>query len=88
MDAPGITYSIDTALPRASIGDHVSQPGDGVAEKLPHRSLVAPSYNIHVGDEDPTEEELHGPGALRRVSAPIPWPVYTVAFVELCERFS
>jgi hypothetical protein len=35
-----------------------------------------------------TEEELHGPNALRRVSAPIPWSVYTVAFVELCERFS
>lgn len=36
----------------------------------------------------PTHEELHGPNALRRVSAPIPWAVYTVAFVELCERFS
>lgn len=36
----------------------------------------------------PTQEELHGPSALRRVPAPIPWAVYTVAFVELCERFS
>lgn len=36
----------------------------------------------------PTEEELHGNGALRRISAPIPFAVYTVAFVELCERFS
>lgn len=46
------------------------------------------------GDQDtlvegyPTEEELHGAGALRRISAPIPLAVYTVAFVELCERFS
>jgi POT family proton-dependent oligopeptide transporter len=39
-------------------------------------------------DNIPTEAELHGPTALRRVAAPIPWAVYTVAFVELCERFS
>lgn len=36
----------------------------------------------------PTPEELEGENALRRISAPIPWAVYTVAFVELCERFS
>lgn len=35
--------------------------------------------------EYPTEEELH---QLRRVSDKIPWMVYTIAFVELCERFS
>ena len=39
-------------------------------------------------DGYPTEEELDGPNRLRRISAPIPWAVYTVAFVELCERFS
>jgi POT family proton-dependent oligopeptide transporter len=35
--------------------------------------------------EKPTEEEL---ATLRRVSGRIPWVAYTVAFVELCERFS
>lgn len=35
--------------------------------------------------EYPTEEELH---TLRRVADKIPWKVYTLAFVELCERFS
>jgi len=35
--------------------------------------------------EIPTEEELV---TLRRVSGQIPWTAYTVAFVELCERFS
>lgn len=64
-----------------------------VDEKLadpsrPEKSLISASYNNQIGDEDPTEEDLHGPNALRRVSAPIPWAVYTVAFVELCERFS
>lgn len=33
----------------------------------------------------PTDEELK---TLRRVSGKIPWAAYTVAFVELCERFS
>lgn len=54
----------------------------------PEKSLVSAKYGMQIGDEEPTEEELHGPSALRRVSAPIPWAVYTVAFVELCERFS
>jgi POT family proton-dependent oligopeptide transporter len=33
----------------------------------------------------PTEEELH---TLRRIPDKIPWSIYTIAFVELCERFS
>lgn len=33
----------------------------------------------------PTEEEWQ---TLRRVAGKIPWTAYTVAFVELCERFS
>ncbi len=49
-------------------------------------SNIVPYYS----DEDnmgefPTEEELH---TLRRVADKIPWMVYTIAFVELCERFS
>ncbi len=35
--------------------------------------------------EIPTAEELT---TLRRVSGQIPWTAYTIAFVELCERFS
>jgi POT family proton-dependent oligopeptide transporter len=33
----------------------------------------------------PTEEELM---TLRRVSGKIPWTAYTIALVEMCERFS
>ncbi|RSL59512.1 hypothetical protein CEP51_013902 [Fusarium floridanum] len=36
-------------------------------------------------DELPTDEELQ---TLRRVSGKIKWSMYTIAFVELCERFS
>lgn len=35
--------------------------------------------------EEPNEAELQ---TLRRVSGKIPWLAYSVAFVELCERFS
>ena len=38
-----------------------------------------------IGDDFPTEEEL---ATLNRVSDKIPWKAYTVAFVELAERFS
>ncbi|KAL9609550.1 MAG: hypothetical protein Q9167_005681 [Letrouitia subvulpina] len=37
------------------------------------------------GEEYPTEEEVK---SLRRVCGTVPWSAYTVAFVELCERFS
>ncbi|KAJ5681880.1 uncharacterized protein N7477_001820 [Penicillium maclennaniae] len=60
----------------------------GLNYSVPKKGLVSASYNAYLGDEVPTEEELSGPNALRRISAPIPWAVYTVAFVELCERFS
>lgn len=65
-----------------TVDEKLSDPG------RPEKSLVSASYHNQIGDEDPTADELHGPSALRRVSAPIPWAVYTVAFVELCERFS
>ncbi|KAJ5811997.1 hypothetical protein N7474_008298 [Penicillium riverlandense] len=61
---------------------------DPKGENKPEKSLISASYHLGIGDEDPTADELHGPNALRRISAPIPWAVYTVAFVELCERFS
>ena len=37
------------------------------------------------GEEYPTAEETE---SLRRVCGVVPWSAYTIAFVELCERFS
>lgn len=37
------------------------------------------------GKEYPTPEEVD---TLRRVCGTVPWSAYTIAFVELCERFS
>lgn len=41
--------------------------------------------DFHDEDNFPSLEEMT---TLPRVSDKIPWRVYTVAFVELCERFS
>lgn len=48
-------------------------------------SVDISSSTQHEEYELPTEEEL---ATLRRVSGQIPWTAYSVAFVELCERFS
>jgi hypothetical protein len=41
-------------------------------------------FEADLEGEEPTEEELV---TLRRVSGKIPWVAFTIAFVELCERF-
>jgi len=63
--------------------------GVGVAD-LPsehkHDQGVTPAI-IDTDDDSisPTEEELE---TLRRVPGRIPWICFTIAFVELCERFA
>ncbi|KAF2708985.1 PTR2-domain-containing protein [Pleomassaria siparia CBS 279.74] len=48
-------------------------------------SLAPPvEFEADLEGETPTEEELR---TLKRVSGKIPWSAYTIAFVELCERF-
>ena len=64
---------------------------DLTSEKEPvNEKNALPGYAESLGSTAsyPTPEELEGPNHLRRISASIPWAVYTVAFVELCERFS
>ena len=58
-------------------------------EKNAFGEKSADASSINVGETDhypdkPTDEELH---SLHRVSGTIPWSAYTIAFVELCERF-
>ncbi|KJZ78690.1 hypothetical protein HIM_02081 [Hirsutella minnesotensis 3608] len=57
---------------------------------LRKESIVRHSLGGVSSDEDdyegkPTEEEMN---SLRRVSGKIMWSMWTIAFVELCERFS
>lgn len=48
-------------------------------------TVVASAPIVVESRQYPTEEEEH---TLRRVSDKLPWTAYTIAFVELCERFS
>ncbi|KAF5019859.1 hypothetical protein F66182_8138 [Fusarium sp. NRRL 66182] len=62
---------------------------DIVNSQVPAKGSIDISREVRsVSDSDdelPTEEELH---TLRRVSGKIKWAMYTIAFVEACERFS
>ncbi len=49
-----------------------------------HQGEPVVEFEADLEGEEPTEEELR---TLRRVSGKIPWTAFTVAFVELCERF-
>ena len=50
-----------------------------------HKLLNSARYGNSTVDDEPSEEELH---TLCRVSGQIPFKVYTIALLELCERFS
>jgi hypothetical protein len=69
----------------------VAKAETGVSDGIsPNKSYDIKHTSVSSTTDDdsvisPTEEELT---TLRRVSGPIPWTAYTVAFVELCERFS
>ena len=60
-------------------------PNSEVAMPSAKESISEASSSQDGVFEQPTEEEL---GTLRRVSGQIPWTAYTIAFVELYERFS
>lgn len=55
------------------------------AEKGGFSSSAAYEDDAALQKDFPSPDELR---TLRRVSGKIPWTAYTVAFVELCERFS
>lgn len=60
-----------------------TKPSDDFAAE--DSSIGAAALRGPNGEEYPTAEELH---TLRRVKGPISWIIYTIAFIELCERFS
>ncbi|KKK13937.1 hypothetical protein P175DRAFT_0453555 [Aspergillus ochraceoroseus IBT 24754] len=66
--------------------DHKQNPIEApLEEKETTVVCAAPRLLNCDGREYPTEEEIH---TLRRVAGNVHWTAYTVAFVELCERFS
>lgn len=57
----------------------------GIVRHSTDDSLPAPvEFEADLEGEEPTEEDL---ATLTRVSGKIPWTAFTIAFVELCERF-
>ncbi|RMZ83202.1 hypothetical protein DV738_g1307, partial [Chaetothyriales sp. CBS 135597] len=73
-DAPIAFTADEKAAGRGSIG----------VNEQPVTEVDDPSDDSS-SDGEPSEEELQ---TLRRVSGKIPWQAFTIAFVELCERFS
>lgn len=74
-DGPAHGTSLDTS--QVGRGRNTSGTLDSTTNSVSAKQEV---YN-----DTPTEEELK---TLRRVSGKIPWIAWTIAFVELCERFS
>ena len=63
-----------------AMGAPTELPADSPVSESEPDTLVGPN-----GEQYPTTEERR---TLRRVYGKIPWTAYTIAFVELCERFS
>ncbi|KAL4873699.1 hypothetical protein BDV12DRAFT_207511 [Aspergillus spectabilis] len=70
-----------------SVVHHASKQSFDKQSLRENASTVAShvSSSIGHGHERPTKEELT---TLRRVAGKVRWTAYTIAFVELCERFS
>ncbi|RDW62563.1 hypothetical protein BP5796_10865 [Coleophoma crateriformis] len=90
FDAAAGARHADPALALPPDMKHELPQSAHTVEKLPVVEGTAQTHYIDNSDDDelgvfPTEEEYH---TLRRVSDKIDWWVYTIAVVELCERFS
>lgn len=59
-------------------------PSGVVTEKAPSSHLSEDTIGPN-GEVYPTEEEVQ---SLRRVRGKIDWTIYSIAFIELCERFA
>lgn len=80
------SHAVDQAdtLPKADTIHEKEDQGftiEQIVDTEPHANDEGESLNKVY----PTEEEFH---TLRRVAGEMPWMALTVAFVELCERFS
>jgi POT family proton-dependent oligopeptide transporter len=70
------------ATPMYEIGEKEALARQGTSDSLAHGPIV--EFDADLEGEEPTAEELI---TLERVSGKIPWTAFTIAFVELCERF-
>ncbi|KAI2467330.1 PTR2-domain-containing protein [Annulohypoxylon bovei var. microspora] len=80
----GIEATHETPSPVA-LEEKISKEHDFAAVHSGSGSDIEESLRGPNGEEYPTAEELK---TLRRVKGPINWIIYTIAFIELCERFA
>jgi proton-dependent oligopeptide transporter, POT family len=74
-DYPAIETSVTSEKPAAFKGDMVASDSEVDSE-----ILLGPNGELY-----PTKDEIN---TLRRVCGKIPWMIYTIGFIELCERFA
>ena len=72
----------DDILAKAAVPSATLQGTEKETGFVAERSSTSEGFDSY---EMPSEEEMH---TLRRVSGKINWSIYTIAFAELCERFS
>lgn len=68
-----------------SINEKVPNVDELTIDSAPRGEITYDDGDDSINKAAPTTDELAN---LRRVSGKIPWAAYTIAFVELCERFS
>lgn len=75
-----------SAEPKVSTPLYEISEKQALAQSVKSSSLTTPpvEFEADLEGDEPTPEELL---TLRRVSGKIPWTAFTIAFVELCERF-
>jgi proton-dependent oligopeptide transporter, POT family len=73
----------------AQLADSKPSPTSEKGQHLPAYDAVPDhlkgTIDPFAAPDAPTEEEMH---TLRHVSDKVPWDAFTIAFIELCERFS
>ena len=74
-DYPAIEKGMNAEKPANFKGDLIAVDSD-----LDNEAPAGPN-----GEQYPTSEQVE---TLRRVCGKIPWLIYTIAFVEMCERFA
>ncbi|KAF2129661.1 PTR2-domain-containing protein [Dothidotthia symphoricarpi CBS 119687] len=89
MSSAGGPNMVDMAMsaePKIATPLYELSEKQALAHSSNSSSVAAPpvEFEADLEGEEPTAEELI---TLRRVSGKIPWTAYTIAIVELCERF-
>jgi len=82
-----MSHEPKVATPIYEVGEKQALTEKGIArsDTTGSHHLAPPvEFEADLEGEEPTAEELV---TLRRVSGKIPWVAFTIAFVELCERF-